>query len=310
MQHYADRLQAAIQNRNTAAVVGIDPILDRLPPALQPKTSNYQDGIASIEKFCCEVIELVHDVVPAVKVNLAFFEAFYEAGMAAYYRVVEYAHRNGLLVIGDGKRGDIGSTSNLYARAHLANPRDQDVNPERIPDAFTVTGYFGEASLHEFIECARDFGRGIYVIVRPSEPTADVIHEFGGTRPLYWHLGMLVAHLGSDSSLIGECGLSCVGAVVAPKEAKSTSSLRIAMGQTPFLVPGYGAQGATVEDCRACFRNNGDGAIVNASRSVIFSFSKPELRERFGDDWRAAIRFSARGFASEIGPSCRGQILA
>ncbi|MGE3182353.1 MAG: orotidine 5'-phosphate decarboxylase / HUMPS family protein, partial [Phycisphaerae bacterium] len=177
-------------------------------------------------------------------------------------------------------------------------------NTARIPDAFTVTGYFGESSLSEFIANARDFERGIYVIVRPSDPSADVIHEFGGARPLYWHLSSLVAHLGSDETLVGKCGLSCVGAVVAPKDPESTMSLRKAMPRTPFLVPGYGAQGATAADCRACYRASGDGAIINASRSVIYAFEKQEMRDRFGDDWRESIRFAARNFAADVGKSC------
>ncbi len=305
--HFADRLQAAIRVRGTPGVVGLDPVLERLPEALRPTVADAASAAAAIERFCEAALDAVAGLVPAVKINSAFFEAFYEWGVAAYYRLVQSAHRRGLLVIGDVKRGDIGSTAQLYARGHLAQPAFADVEPDRIPDAVTLAGYLGVNAVRPFIDAAITTGRGLFVLVRPSDPGADAVHEFGESRHFYQHLAELVRAWGRSPGALGACGLSCVGAVVAPKDAASTAALRAAMPETPFLVPGYGAQGATAESCRPCFRSDGSGAIVNASRSVLFAFETAESKARFGADWPAAIRAACEQFARDtaglIGPS-------
>ncbi|MGE0482106.1 MAG: orotidine-5'-phosphate decarboxylase [Phycisphaerae bacterium] len=301
MNHFADRLSAAIRARRTCAVVGIDPIYERLPAELRVERPTLTQAVAATETFGRAVIDAVAGVVPAVKINIAFFEALYDAGVAAYHRLVAHAHRAGLLVIGDIKRGDIGSTAQLYARGHVERPAFADVDPTGIPDAVTVSGYLGVGSVQPFIAAARAHGRGLFVLVRPSDPGADVVHEFGRDgRRFYEHLAALVSEWGAARELIGECGLSCVGAVVAPKDSESTAALRAQMPHTLFLVPGYGAQGADATGCRPCFLPDGSGAIVNASRSVIFAFDSPGLRQRFGADWRACIASAARAFAADV----------
>ncbi|MBU0640946.1 MAG: orotidine-5'-phosphate decarboxylase [Planctomycetes bacterium] len=305
--HYADRLNAAILARRTAAIVGIDPVYDRLPASLRPEVVDLPAAVAAIETFGRGVIEVVAPLVPAVKINSGFFEAFYELGVAVYYRLVAYAHERSLLVIGDVKRGDIGSTARLYACGHLAQPAFAEVDPTRLPDAVTLAGYLGENAVGPFIEHARALGKGLYVLVRPSDPGADAVHEFGETRHFYEHMAELVNEWGSDAALRGVCGLSCVGAVVAPKDAASTARLRTALPVTPFLVPGYGAQGATAAACRPCFRAGGDGAVINASRSVIYAFDNPRYRERCGDDWQAAIALACRDFAADVAQVAYGR---
>ncbi len=300
--HFADRLTAAIADRRTPAVVGIDPVLERLPAALQPKDNHQASALTALDTFCRHVIDAVAPIVPAVKINAGFFEALYGEGLAAYYQLVAYAHARGLLVIGDIKRGDIGSTARLYARGHLDQPAFDDIDPACIPDAVTLAGYLGENAILPFVEIARAHGRGVYVLVRPSEPGADQVHEFGPGPRFYEHMASLVHRWGSDPGLVGASGLSCVGAVVAPKDADSTRALRSALPQTPFLVPGYGAQGGTAESCRPCFRSDGAGAVINASRSVIYAHSKPEYAERFGDDWPAAVAAACRVFADDVAP--------
>ena len=156
--------------------------------------------------------------------------------------------------------------------------------------------------MRPFVEVAQAHGRGLYVLVRPSDPGADAVHDFGGAERFYQFMAGLVRDWGATEGLVGECGLSCVGAVVAPKDAESTAALRAAMPQTPFLVPGYGAQGAGAAACRPCFRADGSGAVINASRSVIYAFEKPAYAERFGDDWRACIAQAACDFAADVAP--------
>lgn len=299
--HFADRLEAAVRRLRTPAVVGIDPVLEQLPPSLRPADGTLRAAVTALEQFCRGVLDAVAAVVPAVKINAGFFEALYADGLAAYYRLVQHAHQRGLLVIGDIKRGDIGSTAKLYARGHLAEPAFADVDPACIPDAVTLAGYLGENAVRPFIEAARAQGRGVYVLVRPSDPGADEVHEFGTPQRFYEHMAALVARWGGAADLRGACGLSCVGAVVAPNDAASTAALRSALPYTPFLVPGYGAQGATAEGCRPCFLADGRGAVINASRSVIYAFGKSPYAEKHGADWQAAVAAACRAFAADVG---------
>lgn len=313
-EHFADRLMAAIHARRTPALVGIDPVLEQLPAALQPRDCKLASAVTAIEAFSRGVVDVVAPLVPAVKINAGFFEAFYGDGLAAYFRLVAYAHARGLLVIGDIKRGDIGSTAKLYARGHLDQPAFEDVDPATIPDAVTLAGYLGASAVRPFIDVARAHGRGLYVLVRPSDPGADEVHEFGrsvgiahhldGGMPapstFYEHMAQLVDRWGNATDLIGQCGLSCVGAVVAPKDVASTTALRALLPRTPFLVPGYGAQGATAESCRPCFLPNGTGAVINASRSVIFAFNRPEYVKQHGDDWQTCVAAACREFVADV----------
>ncbi|NLG44622.1 MAG: orotidine-5'-phosphate decarboxylase [Phycisphaerae bacterium] len=305
MEHFADRLTAAVAARATPAIVGLDPVLERLPAELRRHANTASAAAEATEEFCRVVLDAVAPVVPGVKINSAFFEVFHQAGIAAYYRLIAYAHSLGLLVIGDIKRGDIGSTARLYAAAHLVEPPFSDVDPASIPDAVTLAGYLGESAVRPFIEAAKAGGRGVFILVRPSDPGADEVHEFagfGGSVRLYEMMGRLVERWGRRSDLIGHCGLSCVGAVVAPKDLTSTATLRVQLPRTPFLVPGYGAQGASAAECRPCFRRDGTGAVVNASRSVIYAYEHPEMVQQYGADWRACIAAAARAFAADVAP--------
>ena len=299
--HFADRLTAAVLRCRTAAVVGLDPVYESLPVEFRRDDADTQQAAADIERFGRTVIEAVAPHVPAIKINSGFFEAWYEAGVAAYFRLIEFAHAHGLLVIGDIKRGDIGSTARLYARGHLAQPTLADIDPARIPDAVTLAGYLGRGAVEPFVEAAAATGRGVFILVRPSDPGADVVHDFGQGQRFYEFMGEWVSRLGQRRELMGECGLSCVGAVVAAKDPASTAALRAAMPTAPWLVPGYGAQGGTAEQCRACFFPGGRGAVVNASRSVIYAYQDARWQRRCGDDWRACISEACREFAADIG---------
>lgn len=300
--HFADRLSAAIERCGSPAVVGIDPQLERLPRAIVPADGfqTVEQAVRAVTDFSTRVIDAVASIVPAVKINSAFFEAFREYGVAAYFNLVRHAHARGLLVIGDVKRGDIGSTSRLYAEGHVATPRLRGLDVEAVPDAVTLAGYLGESGVKQFIDAAAGAGRGVFVLVRPSDPGADAVHEFGTSTKFYEHMATLVAGWGSAAALMGSRGLSCVGAVVAPKEPAGTAAVRALMPQSIFLVPGYGAQGATADACAPCFLPGGRGAVINASRSVIFAHDVKTYADRFGDDWESAVRAAARDFASDV----------
>lgn len=298
--HFVDRLAAAIAQRRTAAIIGLDPVLERLPAELRDGVHDTRGAAAALERFGQAVIDIAGPRVPAIKINSAFFEAYHEFGVAAFYRLIEYAHATGLLVVADVKRGDIGSTARLYAAGHLADPRFAELPAARMPDAVTLAGYLGRGSVEPFIDAARATGRGVYVLVRPSDPSADQVHEFGGAAAFYEHMAALVRGWGAEPRLIGACGLSCVGAVVAPKSPDSTARLRAVLPQTPWLVPGYGAQGAGADACRACFGATPGSAVVNASRSVIYAYESAALRERHGDDWRTCLASAADALAADV----------
>ncbi len=285
-EHFADRLLAAIGRVGSPVCVGIDPAYDRLPDELKNG-----DEVAAIEAFGLGIVEAVAGRVPAVKPQIAYFERYGSAGVAAYEKVVTAAQKAGLIVIGDVKRGDIGSTASAYADGHLLG--------ENAPDAITVNGYFGADGLKPFVDTAADTGKGIFVLVRTSNPSAAAIQDFADAvgKKFYEHIAEQVAKIGSDERLIGGSGYSCVGAVVGATYPDEARRLREIMPQQIFLVPGYGAQGASADDCAASFKADGTGAIVNASRSVIYAFQNPEYA---GMDWKKTIETAAKKFADDI----------
>jgi len=305
VEHFADRLLEAIERKGSPVCVGLDPLLERLPVDLSRRAGGAPaqagddpaEAAALLERFCVEVIDAVADIVPAVKPQVAHFERYGGAGMSAYHQVMRTAKQAGLLVIADVKRGDIGSTAAQYAAAYLKGPDG--------PDAITVSGYFGADGLSPFVEAARDGGNGLFVLVRTSNPSARDVQDFTDAegKTLFQHTAQCVASLGEAGELIGARGYSLVGAVVAATYPQEARLLREIMSQQLFLVPGYGAQGAGAEDCAAAFKPDGTGAIVNASRSVIYAFRRPGQVEA---DWKAAVREAARAFAGDIARALGG----
>lgn len=289
--HFADRLLAAIEQKGSPVCVGIDPVYDRLPEQMQDDRIEYVEQTEMLGAFCYDVLEIVASIVPAVKVQSAYFEQYGSVGVDLYFNVIEVAQAKGLLVIGDVKRGDIGSTAEAYAAAHLMGPVS--------PDAITVNGYFGRDGLMPFVDLAGELGRGVFVLVRTSNPSGADIQDFAGAagKPFYEHMAEQVAAVGAGERLIGASGYSCVGAVVGATYPDQARRLRQIMPQQIFLVPGYGAQGATAADCAAAFKPDGAGAIVNASRSVIFAHQRDEYA---GKEWKQAVEAAARAFADDV----------
>ncbi len=287
--HFADRLLAAIDAKGSPVCVGIDPVYDRLPGELIGDEAEGATQTGALGVFCYEVIQLVAPIVPAVKVQSAYFEKYGWVGADLYFKVVQFARRCGLVVIGDVKRGDIGSTAAAYAAGHLAR--------EDAPDAITVNGYLGADGVQPFIDAASRGGQGVFVLVRTSNPSAAAVQDFADAsgKTLYEHVAEQVAAMGGQT--VGERGYSLLGAVVGATWPDQARQLRELMPQQLFLVPGYGAQGASAADCAAAFKPDGTGAIVNASRSVIFAF---ETDTRAGRPWRDAIAAATRAFAADI----------
>ncbi len=292
-ENFADRLAAAIEAKGSPVCVGIDPRYDRLPEALSAGAdADAATRAARVAQFCWEVLDAVAEHVPAVKPQSAYFEALGPAGVETYFQVVRWARQKGLLVIGDAKRNDIGSTAEAYAAGHLAGA-------DR-PDALTVNGYLGRDGLAPFLDVCREEGKGVFVLVRTSNRSAGEVQDFAdaGGRRLYEHVAGLVAAWGDEAGLVGERGYSAVGAVVGATWPDEARALRKLMPHQTFLVPGYGAQGGTAADCAASFAADGTGAIVNASRSVIYAFADADAGA--GGGWQQAVAAAARAFAGDV----------
>lgn len=302
-EHFADRLLAAIDEKGSPVCVGLDPVYDRLPQELQRDVGDEVEQTEYIGVFCHEVIRVVAPIVPAVKIQSACFEKYGSVGVDLYELVVESARDAGLIVIGDVKRGDIGSTARAYADGHMRGQFSPYGVFDRTPDAITVNGYFGADGLGPFVEAARDGGKGIFVLVRTSNPSAATIQDFADAagEKFYEHIARQVAAAGAGEGLVGRAGYSCVGAVVGATYPNEARRLRELMPRALFLVPGYGAQGASAADCAAAFKPDGTGAIVNASRSVIYAFAQEEYA---GTKWADAVADAAGAFAEDIRRAC------
>jgi orotidine-5'-phosphate decarboxylase len=295
MPHFADRLLAAIDRVGSPVCVGLDPNLDLMPEPYRTAGDDPMDQLKAVGQFCSDVLDAIQPYVPAVKPQIAYFESLPAPqpffGLAIYAAVIRMAREKGFVVIADAKRGDIGSTAKAYATAHLAG--------ESAGDALTVNGYFGRDGLQPFVDQARDTGRGLFVLTRTSNPSAGDVQDYADAngRKVFEHVATWLAELGGEEDLIGQSGYSCVGAVVGATYPDEARQLRSIMPRQIFLVPGYGAQGATAADCAASFNEDGRGAIVNASRSVIYAH-RNEAYE--GLDFKDAVAAAAKAFAEDI----------
>lgn len=282
--HFADRLLDACRTKGAPVCVGVDPVLERLPADIQRAGTQAADKLYA---YCAAVIDAVAPHVPAIKPQLACFERYGSAGVAAYERVVERCRAAELLVIADGKRGDIGVSSTHYAVGMLSGAH--------AADALTVNAYLGGDALQPFVDLSAKVGRGLFALVRTSNPGGDALQglELKDGRTIADAVADLLVELGRPH--VGASGYSLLGAVVGATKPHDARRLRARMPQQLFLVPGYGAQGGGADDVRACFNDDGRGAIITASRSVIYAYEKATT-----GDWRTAIADAARAFNHEI----------
>lgn len=279
---FATRLAAAIKARRTPACIGLDPRRESLPPALDAATVGDNRELAAIfTRFCRDVIDVVAPLVPIVKPQLACFEALGPHGMTALADVITHAHTRGVLVLADGKRGDIGSTAEAYADGWLAGPW--------AADALTVNPYLGLDSIEPFVKTAADRGAGIFVLVKTSNPGSKDFQELAcDGRPLYDHVAAGVEALATRTAAGGTYG--AVGAVVGATWPKQLDELRAAMPHTWILVPGFGRQGGRASDVRGAFHADGLGALVVSARDVIFAHARPEMNAGLAAaQWQTAV---------------------
>jgi orotidine-5'-phosphate decarboxylase len=288
---FGDRLLAAIAAKKAPICVGIDPMFNSLPEAIvgsQRSGEDAETAIDAIYEFTIGVLNIVAPHVPVVKFQSAYFEQYHWEGVQAYFDLIHEAKELGLLVIGDIKRGDIGSTVTAYAAGHLADPPAGLNDDLATPDAVTVNPMLGLDTLEPFLQTAKTYNKGLFVLVRTSNPGSadlqDVKLEDGRT----WSeaLADKLAPLAADKALVGLRGYSSVGAVVGATQAHTMASLRNRLPQSIFLLPGYGTQGATGEMTKAAFVD-GRGAIVSASRSILYAHREKKYADL--GDWKKCV---------------------
>jgi len=284
--NFADRLCTEIARKQSQVVVGLDPRLGRLPEELRPSGNDVRKAAEAFIAFNRLVIEAVSRHAVAVKPQVAFYEALGCEGMRAYAETIRLAREAGLLVIGDVKRNDIAGTAAAYAAAHLGTPAGEG-GGDFVADAITVNPYLGEDGIRPFVNSAAAHGRGLFALVKTSNPSSADIQDLDcGGRPLYERVAALVERWGAPHR--GACGYSCLGAVVGATFPDELARLRELMPHTLFLVPGFGAQGGGVGDVLAAFDADGLGAVVNSSRGIIFAYER-----RPSVPWQRAVADAA-----------------
>ncbi len=313
--HFADRLCEAVKEKKTPLVVGIDPVYARLPAAIRThrQMNDEFDSAAAVDAifdFCTQVMRLVAPMVPAVKINVAFFEKYLWEGLETYYSLVAEGAELGLEVIGDVKRGDIGHTAEMYAAAHLENPELAGLEDTLVPDAITVNGYFGTDGIEPFAKMATEQGKGVFVLVRTSNPSAAVIQDSADADGVafYEKVASVVNEIAEAPGRVANCGYSNVGMVVGGTAPEVTTALRDKYDKAWFLVPGYGSQGASAADCIRYCKADGTGALINASRSVLYAYERPNYREQFGNDWKRCIEQAVTDAKVELANAMQARI--
>jgi orotidine-5'-phosphate decarboxylase len=283
---FGDRVADGVDRKRSQILVGLDP-----RPELFPVELRGEPPAEASARFCRGIVDAVAPYVVGVKPQLAFFEALGSPGIAAFEEVCAYARSAGLLVLADGKRGDIGSTARAYAAAYL-EPREEGGEP--LADALTVNPYLGRDSVEPYLSACRRHGRGIFCVVRTSDAGGSEVQELvlSDGRPLWQELASLVAEWGAD--LVGERGLSSVGAVIGATHPRAVAEARRLLPQAVLLLPGLGAQGATPADVARAFTSGPASALVAASRSVIYAFRHGE------EDWRSAAGAEAARLRGEV----------
>lgn len=283
-----DKLVSNIKKTNAPVVVGLDPMLSYIPngilsKAIQEQGETLEAAGQAIWEYNKGIVDATYDLIPAVKPQIAMYEQFGLPGLEAFKKTVDYCKEKGLVVIGDIKRGDIGSTSTAYAVGHLGKVQIGNTVLSGFDEDFvTVNPYLGTDGVKPFVDVCKEENRGIFVLVKTSNPSSGEFQDqkIDG-KPLYEIVGEHVAQWGSD--VIGESGYSQVGAVVGATYPEMGKVLRKIMPKTYILVPGYGAQGGTADSLRPYFNEDGLGAIVNSSRGIICAY-KQEKYAKFGEE--------------------------
>ena len=299
-----NKLVSKIKKQNAPIVVGLDPMMKFVPKHLQDAAfeqygETLEGAAEAIWQFNKAIIDNIYDIVPAVKPQIAMYEQFGIEGLKAFKKTVDYCHEKDMVVIGDVKRGDIGSTSEAYAVAHLGRVT---VGSKKIAafdeDFATVNPYLGSDGINPFTKVCKEEKKGIFILVKTSNPSSGEFQDkLIDGKPLYEHVGAKVDEWGREC--MGD-DYSYVGAVVGATYPEMGAALRKIMPKAYILVPGYGAQGGKGSDLVNFFNKDGLGAIVNSSRGIIAAYTKDEYA-KFGEkNFAEASRQAALDMIKDI----------
>ncbi len=308
------KLIAEIKKKDAPVVVGLDPQLAFIPKQILDKYYKEMDYTLeavseAIYEYNVGLMDAVADLVPAVKPQIAMYENFGIPGLQAFKKTVDYAHKKGLVVIGDIKRGDIGSTSTAYAVGHIGKVdiKDENGNVNTVfpfdEDIVTVNPYLGSDGVKPFIDVCNQTDRGIFVLVKTSNPSSgefqdqEIVVGDGATRPLYEIVAEKVNEWGQDSM---DGDYSNVGAVVGATYPEMGIALRKLMPKTYILVPGYGAQGGSGKDLKGFFNEDGLGAIINSSRGIIAAYKNEKYASFGAEGYADAARKATEDMLQDI----------
>jgi orotidine-5'-phosphate decarboxylase len=298
--NFSDKLLAAIDEKRSCVCVGIDPNFQKLPeavagPADRRPSASPRQVIDAFYKFVVGVLDATAEHAACMKFQSAYFEQYHAEGVEAYFSLIAEAKAKGLLVIGDVKRGDIGATSEAYAAGHLLPiAADGGGADAQTPDAITINPMLGLDTVEPFADVAASAGKGLFVLVRTSNPGSADFQDVALADGRTWSEALADRLNGLAGRFVGQRGYSAIGAVVGATQPHTMASLRRRLPSSVFLLPGYGTQGATAEMTRAAFDENGLGAIVSASRSVLY----PQAAA--GEDWKSAVGRAAREMKQEL----------
>lgn len=300
---FVNKLIKGIKEKKSPIVVGLDPRLELIPSTVKDKYfekhgKSFKAAAEAIIEFNKEIIDSVCDIVPAVKPQIAFYEQYGIEGLRAYNESCKYASEKGLLIIGDIKRGDIGSTSKAYSTAYLGKTEVEGESLEAFySDSITVNPYLGEDCLKEFLQDIEEHRKGMFVLVKTSNPSSSQLQDLiVDGKKIYEKVAEMVDDLSKQYT--GEYGYSPIGAVVGATYPEEAKNIRRLMPSSYFLVPGYGAQGGTADDVIYSFNEDGLGAIVNSSRGILFAYKKEDKWSE--EDYATAARDAAIRMRDDI----------
>lgn len=283
-----DTLVKKVKELENPTVVGLDPRLNLVPEHIKEEAyetygKTPKGAAKAFYMFNKAIIDETYDLIPAIKPQVAMYEMYGSEGMKAYIDTIEYAKSKGLVIIGDIKRSDIASTAEAYSNGHIGRVAVEEEQFEIYKEDFiTLNPYLGYDSIEPYMDNCRNFDKGMFVLVKTSNPNSGEVQDIkvgDSGEALYEYMGKLVSKWGEK--LIGESGYSHIGAVVGATHKEQGIRLRELMPKTYFLVPGYGAQGATAKDLAGCFNKDGLGAIVNSSRGIIAAYKKENYASKF-----------------------------
>lgn len=304
-----NKLNAKMKQMNAPVVVGLDPMLSYIPEhilnkAIKEHGETLEAAAEAIFEYNKGIVDAIYDIVPAVKPQIAMYEQFGVPGVEAFKKTVDYCKSKDLVIIGDIKRGDIGSTSEAYAVGHIGNVKiGSKIHTPFGEDFATVNPYLGSDGVNPFIKVCKEENKGIFVLVKTSNPSSGEFQDrLIDGRPLYELVGEQVAKWGEDC--MGD-GYSYVGAVVGATYPEQGKILRKLMPKTLILVPGYGAQGGQGKDLVHYFNEDGLGAIVNSSRGIICAYKQDKYASFGSENYADASRAAALDMIEDIN-SARG----